>query len=157
MIDNIKENYLLIWTIIIWVIILVWFIYNLYSKKNTTKYQTFSINKKSQIENYTNNFQYIYSKEFDMESILEWTYYYVDNNKNSFTRIESELQDKWYNNFHILNNNENEPYFFWFKRNEIHTANSLVNRNIELEELWNNYWIQYDGFEFWNIENNIEK
>lgn len=86
---------------------------------------------------------------FDTQSPLQWSFYFVDNNKSHLEKVYDEMKDHDYK-IEKLEKNDNEEWTLQVSKVDVLTPEKLHKRNIAFNELaeYCNVTL-YDG---WDVE-----
>ena len=95
---------------------------------------------------------------WNLEEPMLYTYYWVDTNVEKLEKLGNHLQEQGYDFVDVFElgdedtNKSTGEYLLHIDKVEVHTPESLAERNVEFQKLADEYEIEtYDGWEFGEI------
>jgi regulator of RNase E activity RraB len=92
---------------------------------------------------------------WNLEEPMLYTYYWVDTNVEKLEKLGNHLQEQGYDFVDVFElgdedtNKSTGEYLLHIDKVEVHTPESLAERNVEFQKLADEYEIEtYDGWEF---------
>lgn len=85
---------------------------------------------------------------FDAEGELLWGYFFTDADKKKLRPVADELAALGYREVGLYRTDDRETYFLHVEKVEVHTPQSLHDRNTQLYEIAQRHGIEaYDGMD----------
>jgi hypothetical protein len=95
---------------------------------------------------------------WNLEEPMLYTYYWVDTNVEKLEKLGNHLQEQGYDFVDVFElgdedtNKSTGEYLLHIDKVEVHTPESLAERNVEFQKLADEYEIEtYDGWEFGEV------
>ncbi|NRA40299.1 MAG: ribonuclease E inhibitor RraB [Planctomycetes bacterium] len=102
------------------------------------------------IENLLTAFEGMISNGWDVESEMKWGYCFYDKNEENLKNAYEVIKDRDYALDSLVQDEEDEYWKLYITKIEIHTPDSLNQRNEAMNRLADNFGIElYDG---WDVE-----